>query len=80
VQVFFVPLRSSDNFRAAQHVARDGRLWMDFGSGTWFSGGRPSEVRLNRTVRIEEVKVRREGGALDAEIFAAVVAAWKATL
>ena len=73
-----LPMTSKDHDRDAAEEARAGRLWMDIGSGPWDSRGRPSEVRLNRTVRVPAAAVRREGAALGAEIFAAVVAAWKA--
>jgi hypothetical protein len=37
---------------------------MDIGTGAWDSQRRPSEVRLNRLLRIEPAGVRREGAAL----------------
>jgi len=73
-----LPMTSKDHDGDAAQEARDGRLWMDVGSGPWDSRGRASEVRLNRTIRIPAAEVRREGAALDAEIFAAVAAAWRA--
>lgn len=76
--VLVLPMTSKDHDRDAAQEARQGRLWMDIGSGSWDSRGRPSEVRLNRTVRVPAAELRREGAALGAEIFAAVVAAWKA--
>jgi hypothetical protein len=48
---------------------------MDVGTGGWDSQGRPSEVRLDRLVRLERDGVRREGSALDQTIFDAVVEA-----
>ena len=76
--VLLLPMTSKDHDRDAAQEAREGRLWMDIGSGSWDSRGRPSEVRLNRTVRVAAAKVRREGAALSAELFAAVVAEWRA--
>jgi hypothetical protein len=76
--VLVLPMTSKDHDRDAVQEASDGRLWMDVGSGSWDARGRPSEVRLNRTVRVRADQVRREGAALGPEIFAAVVAAWKA--
>jgi len=76
--VLILPMTSKDHDRDAVQEARDGRLWMDVGSGPWDARGRPSEVRLNRTVRVRADQVRREGAALGPEIFAAVVAAWQA--
>jgi hypothetical protein len=76
--VLILPMTSKDHDGDAVQEARDGRLWMDVGSGSWDTRGRPSEVRLNRTVRVPADQVRREGAALGPEIFADVVAAWKA--
>jgi hypothetical protein len=76
--VLVLPMTSKDHDGDAVQEARDGRLWMDVGSGSWDARGRPSEVRLNRTVGVPADQVRREGAALGPQIFAAVVAAWKA--
>jgi hypothetical protein len=76
--VLVLPMTSKDHDRDAVQEAREGRLWMDIGSGPWDTRGRPSEVRLNRTVRIHAAEVRREGAALAAEVFDAVVVAWRA--
>lgn len=75
--VFGLPMTSKDHDRDAQQEARAGRLWMDVGSGSWDPRGRPSEVRLNRVVTLRGEDVRREGAAIDAQIFAAVVAAMR---
>ena len=48
---------------------------MDVGSGGWDVERRPSEVRLDRLLRLPEATVRREGAALDRAVFDAVVAA-----
>ncbi|PWJ54592.1 PemK-like, MazF-like toxin of type II toxin-antitoxin system [Quadrisphaera granulorum] len=53
----------------------DGRRWMDVGTGAWDSQRRPSEVRLDRVLRLPAASVRREGAALPREIFDRVVAA-----
>jgi len=76
--VLVLPMTSKDHDRDAVQEAREGRLWMDIGSGPWDGHGRPSEVRLNRTVRIPATEVRREGASLDPHVFAEVVTAWKA--
>ena len=68
-------LSSQDHDRDAADEARWGRHWMDVGTGGWDSQGRPSEVRLDRLIRLERGGVRREGAALDETIFTAVVAA-----
>lgn len=68
-------LTSKDHDRDAAQEARYGRLWMDIGSGPWDSQGRPSEVRVNRVVRVAPHAVRREGAVLERRTFDAVVAA-----
>jgi hypothetical protein len=68
-------LSSQDHDLDAADEARYGRYWMDIGSGGWDSAQRPSEVRLDRLLRLDESAVRREGAALDRKIFEAVVAA-----
>lgn len=70
-----LPMTSKDHDRDAEQEAAEGRYWMDVGSGPWDSRGRPSEVRLNRIVRLAPQDVRREGAAIAPEIFASVVAA-----
>lgn len=39
--------------------------WVDLGVGDWDSRGRPSEVRLDRVLRLDPDQVRREGAVLD---------------
>lgn len=50
------------------HDARPGRAaeeWLDLGAGAWDARRRPSEVRLDRVVRLAPDAVRREGAVLD---------------
>jgi len=68
-------LTSKDHDRDADDEARYGRYWMDVGAGDWDGEHRPSEVRLDRLLRLREDGVRREGAALSREMFDAVVAA-----
>jgi hypothetical protein len=68
-------LTSKDHDRDAEDEARHGRHWMDVGTGAWDREGRPSEVRLDRVLRLRESEVRREGAALGRDIFEAVVKA-----
>jgi hypothetical protein len=68
-------LTSKDHDRDAEDEGRHGRFWMDVGSGDWDRERRPSEVRLDRLLRLQEAEVRREGAALDRTMFEAVVAA-----
>ncbi|MFD2792691.1 type II toxin-antitoxin system PemK/MazF family toxin [Promicromonospora vindobonensis] len=68
-------LTSQDHDRDAEQERRAGRRWMDIGTGAWDSSGRPSEVRLNRVIRIHPDAVRREGAILDKAVFDQVAAA-----
>lgn len=68
-------MTSKDHDRDAAQEASVGRLWMDVGSGGWDSRGRPSEVRLNRLLVLPAADVRREGAALDPQVYEAVLAA-----
>lgn len=72
-----LPTTSKDHDRDAAQEAAAGRHWMDIGAGDWDARRRPSEVRLDRVVRIEAATVRREGAALDRETFEQVVAAMR---
>jgi hypothetical protein len=74
-EVVALQLTSKDHDRDAAQEARAGRLWMDVGTGAWDARRRPSEVRLNRVLRLPAAAVRREGAALDPDVFRAVVAA-----
>lgn len=44
---------------------RGGMVWHDIGSGDWDRRERPSEVRLDRVLRLDPDAIRREGGRLD---------------
>ena len=68
-------LTSKDHDRDAADEARHGRHWMDVGAGAWDREGRPSEVRLDRLIRLPLSSIRREGAALDRATYDAVVAA-----
>lgn len=78
--VLALPMSSQDHDRDAQQEAREGRFWMDVGTGPWDSRGRPSEVRLDRLLRLRSDAVRREGVALAPALFEAVVEASSAYL
>jgi hypothetical protein len=67
-------LTSKDHSRDAADEARWGRRWLDIGAGPWDRQGRPSEVRLDRVLRIDAAHVRREGAIMDRRTFDAVVA------
>ncbi|KQZ67203.1 MULTISPECIES: type II toxin-antitoxin system PemK/MazF family toxin [unclassified Nocardioides] len=66
-------LTSKDHDRDEVQEAEEGRFWMDVGTGGWDREGRPSEVRLNRLLRLPDSGLRREGAALDREVFERVV-------
>ena len=73
-------LTSKDHDLDAAQEASEGRFWMDVGTGAWDREGRASEVRLNRLLRLPRDGVRREGAAIDAALFAQVVASARAYL
>lgn len=52
-----------------------GRRWVDIGSGPWDRQRRPSEVRVDRVVRVDPAAVRREGAVLPPGRFEAVARA-----
>lgn len=57
-------LSSKDHDRDAEREAHWGRYWLDIGTGAWDRQQRPSEVRLDRVLRVDPGKVRREGAIL----------------
>jgi hypothetical protein len=67
-------LTSKDHDRDAEQEARQGRYWMDIGSGDWDASRRPSEVRLDRLIILRDDAIRREGAAVTREVFDEVVA------
>jgi hypothetical protein len=67
-------LSSKDHDLDAADEARHGRHWVDVGSGPWDRQGRPSEVRVDRVLRIDPSGVRREGATLDRARFEEVAA------
>jgi len=73
--VLGMQLTSKDHDRDAQQEQRASRFWVDVGSGGWDAKGRPSEVRVNRVVRIDPATIRREGAVLDRARWDEVVAA-----
>jgi hypothetical protein len=68
-------LSSQDHDLDAEDEARYGRYWMDVGAGGWDRDGRPSEVRLDRLLRLLPGDIRRESAALVESRFDEVVAA-----
>lgn len=66
-------LTSKDHSRDAEREARHGRHWMDIGGGPWDAQRRPSEIRLDRVLRIDPGRVRREGSIMPRPLFDAVI-------
>lgn len=55
---------------------RDGqRNWLSLGPGAWDRQARPSWIRLDRVLEVDEDGIRREGAVLDRSRFAAVARA-----
>ena len=71
-------LTSKDHDRDAADEARWGRQWVDIGVGAWDRQRRPSEVRVDRVLRVDPGAVRREGAVLDRARFEDVAAAVRA--
>lgn len=67
-------LTSKDHDRDAGEEARHGRHWIDIGTGPWDRQRRPSEVRVDRVLRLSAADVRREGATLDRDRFERVAA------
>ncbi|MEN0130276.1 MAG: type II toxin-antitoxin system PemK/MazF family toxin [Brevundimonas sp.] len=70
--VLALMLTSKDHTRDIERERRRGRYWMDIGSGPWDAQRRPSEVRLDRVLRIDPDTCRREGCVVDRRLFDAV--------
>ena len=64
-------LTSKDHDRPG---TRGGDEWLDIGTGPWDRQGRPSEVRVDRVLRVDPAAVRREGAQLDESRFDLVAA------
>ena len=56
-------------------VSARGPRWVDIGAGDWDRQRRPSEVRVDRVVRVDPKAVRREGAVLPRDRFEAVARA-----
>ncbi|MHB1063665.1 MAG: type II toxin-antitoxin system PemK/MazF family toxin [Georgenia sp.] len=71
-------MTSKDHDRDMDDEARHGRSWIDVGVGAWDSRGRPSEVRVDRLLRVDPADVRRQGAALARERYDEVADALRA--
>ncbi|QTE28492.1 type II toxin-antitoxin system PemK/MazF family toxin [Pengzhenrongella sicca] len=68
-------LTSKDHTLDAADEARHGRRWLDIGAGAWDARRRPSQVRLDRVLRLDADAVRREGAIIDRAVFERIAAA-----
>lgn len=66
-------LTSKDHSRSPEKEAGHGRHWMDIGSGDWDARHRMSEIRLDRVLRVDPGRVRREGSIMPRPQFDAIV-------
>ncbi|WP_238147600.1 type II toxin-antitoxin system PemK/MazF family toxin [Rothia uropygioeca] len=64
-------LTSIDHNNAHEHDDR----YVDIGSGPWDSQSRPSEIKIDRIIKVDPNNVRREGASLDRQTFELVVSA-----
>ncbi|WP_350268890.1 type II toxin-antitoxin system PemK/MazF family toxin [Brevibacterium sp. CBA3109] len=64
-------LTSKDHIPGGIGEVREDRhaRWMNIGSGDWDSQGRPSEIRLDRVIRLDPKSIRREGSIMPRDIF-----------
>ena len=51
------------------HDTRRSEIWLDIGAGNWDRQRRPSEVRLDRIIRVDPRAVRREGATVSRAVF-----------
>lgn len=73
--VLIALMLTSHDRGAGTHRDQRGATWVDIGTGAWDPRGRPSEVRVDRLLRIPSDAVRREGPRLSRDRFASVAAA-----
>jgi hypothetical protein len=63
----------------SSQAERDGqRGWLPLGRGDWDRDARPSWIRLDRVLQVDEDGIRREGAVLDRSRFDRVAAALRA--
>lgn len=69
--VLVLMLTSKDHIPGGVGEVREDRnaRWMNIGSGDWDSQGRPSEIRLDRVIRLDPDSIRREGAIMPREVF-----------
>ncbi|MDR1431004.1 MAG: type II toxin-antitoxin system PemK/MazF family toxin [Propionibacteriaceae bacterium] len=67
-------LTSQDHDIDREQENSEGRYWVEIGPGPWDRRYRISEARVDRVLRLDAAGVRRIGGRLAEDRFAAVVA------
>lgn len=69
--VLALMLTSKDHIPGGIGEVREDRhaRWMNIGTGEWDSQGRPSEIRLDRVIRLDPDSIRREGAIMPREVF-----------
>ena len=69
--VLALMLTSKDHVPGSVGEVREDRhaRWMNIGAGKWDAQGRPSEIRLDRVIRLDPSSIRREGAIMPRETF-----------
>lgn len=69
--VLALMLTSKDHIPGGVGEVRQDRhaKWMNIGTGDWDSQGRPSELRLDRIIRLDPDSIRREGAIMPRDVF-----------
>src|SRR5699024_9196732 len=69
--VLALMLTSKDHVPGSVGEVREDRhaRWMNIGSGKWDAQGRPSEIRLDRVIRLDPSSIRPEGAIMPRENF-----------
>ncbi len=60
-QYLLALMMTSKDHNNREHADRD---YLDIGTGPWDAQGRPSEVKLNRVIRVRPEQMRREGAIM----------------
>lgn len=73
--VLALMLTSKDHIPGGFGEVRSDRnaRWMNIGSGAWDAQRRPSEIRLDRVIRLRPDSIRREGAIMPRDVFETIV-------
>lgn len=66
-------MTSKDHNNSSAHDSR----YLDIGSGVWDRQGRPSEIKLDRVIRVSPQSMRRESASIDRATFKKIHQAFK---